>query len=142
MSKKQIGKLKLKILPKKATPAPPIGPALGQKGLNIAEFCKKFNDQTKDKDPSMPVVAEITAFSDRSFTFVVKEPPTSALIKKALKISKASQTPGRETIASLKKEDAKRIAEIKKVEMGDIDLEAAEKQVIGTAKSMGINIIE
>ena len=140
--KKVIGEIKLQILAGKANPAPPIGPALGQKGLNIAEFCKQFNDKTKKEEPSMKLPVIITAYADRSFSFIVKSPPVSDLIKKYAGLQKGSSTPGRESAGSLKKEDLLKIAEIKFIDMGLDELGAATKAVEGTARSMGINVID
>jgi len=140
--KKVIGEIKLQILAGKANPAPPIGPALGQKGLNIADFCKQFNDRTKKEDPNMKLPVIITAYADRSFTFVVKAPPVSNLIKKYANLQKGSSTPGRESAGNLKKDDVLKIAEIKFKDMGLDELGSATKIVEGTARSMGINIID
>ena len=116
--KKVIGEIKLQILAGKANPAPPIGPALGQKGLNIADFCKQFNNRTKKEDPNMKLPVIITAYADRSFTFVVKAPPVSNLIKKYANLQKGSSAPGRESAGNLKKDDVLKIAEIKFKDMG------------------------
>ena len=140
--KKVIGEIKLQILAGKANPAPPIGPALGQKGLNIADFCKQFNDRTKKEDPNMKLPVIITAYADRSFTFVVKAPPVSNLIKKYANLQKGSSTPGRESAGNLKKDDVLKIVEIKFKDMGLDELGSATKIVEGTARSMGINIID
>lgn len=140
--KKVIGEIKLQILAGKANPAPPIGPALGQKGLNIADFCKQFNNRTKKEDPNMKLPVIITAYADRSFTFVVKAPPVSNLIKKYANLQKGSSAPGRESAGNLKKDDVLKIAEIKFKDMGLDELGSATKIVEGTARSMGINIID
>lgn len=140
--KKVIGEIKLQILAGKANPAPPIGPALGQKGLNIPEFCKQFNDRTKKEDPAMKLPVVITAYADRSFTFIVKAPPVSDLIKKYAKLQKGSSTPGRESAGSLKREDVLEIAKIKFIDMGLDELGSASEVVEGTARSMGISIID
>jgi large subunit ribosomal protein L11 len=139
--KKIIAEIKLQITAGKANPAPPIGPALGQKGLNIAEFCKQFNERTKKEDPSMKIPVVITAYSDRSFTFVTKSPPASDLIKKHAGLAKGSSTPGREIIGKIKKEDVEKIAQIKLSDMGLDDLDAAIKVIEGTVRSMGISVI-
>jgi len=141
--KKAIGEIKLQILPGKANPAPPIGPALGQKGLNIPDFCRKFNDQTKSQDPNMKLPVIITCYSDKSFTFVVKSPPVSDLIKKYCALEKGSAEPGRTaSVANLKKTDVLKIAQIKFADMGLDELGLAEKVVEGTARSMGVKIID
>ncbi len=139
MAKKITGIVKLQIPAGQATPAPPVGPALGQKGINIMQFCKEFNDRTKDQQGIIvPVV--ITVYHDRSFDFIVKTPPVSALIKKELKIEKASGDPLRKKIGRLSKEQVLRIANIKMKDLNTLDLEAATKMVAGTAKSMGIEV--
>ncbi|WHA04964.1 50S ribosomal protein L11 [Candidatus Bandiella numerosa] len=140
--KKVIGQIKLQILAGKANPAPPIGPALGQKGLNIAEFCKQFNEKTKNEDPSMKLPVIITAYVDRSFSFIIKAPPVSDLIKKYAGLQKGSSTPGRESAGKLKKEDVLKIAEMKFADMGLDELGLATKAVEGTARSMGVSIVD
>lgn len=139
MAKKVTGYVKLQIPAGKATPAPPVGPALGQHGVNIMGFCKEFNERTaKDAGLIIPVV--ITVYADRSFTFVTKTPPASVLIKKACKLEKGSGVPHREKVAKLSKEDLKKIAEIKMPDLNAADLEAAMRMVAGTARSMGVVI--
>jgi large subunit ribosomal protein L11 len=139
MAKKITGIVKLQIPAGQATPAPPVGPALGQKGVNIMQFCKEFNDSTKDQQGIVvPVV--ITVYQDRSFDFLVKTPPVSALIKKELKIEKASGDPLKKKIGRLSKEQVLRIADIKMKDLNTIDLDAASKMVAGTAKSMGVEV--
>ncbi len=140
--KKVIGQIKLQILAGKANPAPPIGPALGQKGLNIVEFCKQFNEKTKNEDPSMKLPVIITAYVDRSFSFIIKAPPVSDLIKKYAGLQKGSSTPGRESAGKLKKEDVLKIAEMKFADMGLDELGLATKAVEGTARSMGVSIVD
>lgn len=142
MEKKQISEIKLKIKPGQANPAPPIGPALGQKGLNIQDFCKQFNDRTKGKDSTMPLPVIIMAKANRTFTFIVKEPPVSSLILKYSGTSKGSSTPGRDSAGQIKVSDVSQIAQIKLSEMVGADLTAAEKMVTGTAKSMGIEVVK
>ena len=132
----------MQILAGKANPAPPIGPALGQKGLNIAEFCKQFNEKTKNEDPSMKLPVIITAYVDRSFSFIIKAPPVSDLIKKYAGLQKGSSTPGRESAGKLKKEDVLKIAEMKFADMGLDELGLATKAVEGTARSMGVSIVD
>lgn len=137
-----IGEIKLQILAGKANPAPPIGPALGQKGLNIAEFCKQFNDRTKNEDPNMKLPVVITVFTDRSFSFIIKSPPVSYLIKKYSGIQKGSSTPGRNSVGNLKKCDMMKISSIKLLDMGLDDTAKAVKIVEGTARSMGVDLID
>jgi large subunit ribosomal protein L11 len=141
MRKTQTNIIKLQIKGK-ATPAPPIGPALGQKGVNIQSFCKQYNERTSDRDPNaiMPVV--ITINPDKSFHFVVKEPPVSSLILQKLRIKKGSSTPGRATISSIQEKIIREIAAIKMSDIGISDIEKAIKIVSGTARSMGIEIIK
>ena len=131
--------LKLQIEAGKANPAPPIGPALGQHGVNIAEFCKQFNDATKTMTGDV-VPAEITIYEDRSFTFKLKTPPASALLKKAAGIEKGSGEPGTKKVGKVTKEDLRAIAEKKMVDLNANDVEAAMKVIEGTARSMGIEI--
>lgn len=139
MAKKITGIVKLQIPAGQATPAPPVGPALGQKGVNIMQFCKEFNDRTKDQQGIVvPVV--ITVYHDRSFDFIVKTPPVSALIKRELKIEKASGDPLKKKIGRLSKEQVLRIADIKMKDLNTLDLDAASKMVAGTAKSMGVEV--
>jgi large subunit ribosomal protein L11 len=139
MAKKVIGLVKLQIPAGQATPAPPVGPALGQKGVNIMQFCKDFNDQTKDKQGILiPVI--ITVYHDRSFDFILKTPPVSAMIKKELKIETGSGEPNKKKVGLLSKDQAKRIAETKIKELNTDDFDAALKMVYGTAKSMGVEV--
>ncbi|WPX96006.1 50S ribosomal protein L11 [Candidatus Bandiella euplotis] len=142
MKKKAVGEIKLQILAGKANPAPPIGPALGQKGLNIAEFCKQFNDRTKNEDPNMKMPVIITAYADRSFSFIVKAPPVADLIRKYAGLQKGSSTPGRTMVGSIKKEDVVKIAEIKLEDIGVDKIESATKVVEGTARSMGVKVVD
>lgn len=139
MAKKVLVVIKLQIPAGKANPAPPIGPALGQHGLQIQDFCKKFNDRTaKMGDTIVPV--EITVFEDRSFTFITKTPPASFLIIKALGIQKGSGTPNKDKVGTLTKAQLKQIAETKMPDLNANDLEAAMKIVAGTARSMGVEV--
>ena len=138
MAKKIDGYIKLQIPAGKANPSPPVGPALGQKGVNIMEFCKAFNDATKSLEPDMPIPVVITVYQDKSFTFETKQPPTSFFIKKTLKLKKASKTPGKEKIATITDTQIKEIAQQKINDLNTDDLEAAKKMVAGTARSMGI----
>ena len=141
MAKKVTGYIKLQIPAGKATPAPPVGPALGQHGVNIMGFCKEFNERTaKDAGLIIPVV--ITVYADRSFTFITKTPPAAVLIKKACKIEKGSRVPQKDKVAKLSKEDLKSIAEMKMPDLNAADLEAAMRMVAGTARSMGVVVEE
>jgi len=140
MAKKVMAIKKLQIPAGKATPSPPVGPALGQHGVNIMEFCKAFNAQTQGKgDTIIPVV--ITIYSDRSFTFIVKTPPASVLLKKAAGIIKGSGEPNKEKAGSVTREQIKEIAQSKLPDLNAIDLEGAIKIIEGTARSMGIEIV-
>jgi len=140
MAKEIEGYLKLQVPAGQANPSPPIGPALGQRGLNIMEFSKAFNDATKDEVPGTPLPTTITIFVDKSFTFKVKTAPTSYLLKKAAKIDKGSQTPGRESKGSVSSAQCKEIAEIKMKDLNANDLDAAVKIVEGSARSMGMEV--
>ena len=137
MAKKVVGFVKLQIPAGQATPAPPVGPALGQKGVNIMEFCKQFNARTQDKQGLIiPVV--ITVFSDKSFTFITKTPPASVLLVKEAKVEKGSGEPNRVKVAKVTHEQVKRIAEMKMPDLNTTDIESAISMVAGTARSMGI----
>ena len=139
MAKKQIGFLKLQILAGKASPAPPVGPALGQHGVNIMEFCKAFNAKTQDQmGKTIPV--EITVYADRSFSFITKSPPVPTLLIEAAKIKKGSGEPNREKVGSVTLEDLKKIAEIKMPDLNAFDMDGAIKMIEGTARSMGIEV--
>lgn len=140
--KKIIGEIKLQVLAGKATPAPPIGPALGQKGLNISEFCRQFNDKTKGNDSTMKLPVIITAYSDRSFTFLVKAPPVADLIKKHAGLQKGSASPGRESVGRLTQNHVLKIATEKFSDMGLDTIGKATKIVEGTARSMGVKIVD
>ena len=137
MAKNVVGLIKLQIPAGKATPAPPVGPALGQHSVNIMSFCKEFNERTaKDAGLIIPVV--ITVYADRSFTFITKTPPAAVLIKKACKIESGSGVPNREKVARISQEDLKKIAEMKMQDLNAGSLEAAMKMIAGTARSMGV----
>lgn len=137
--KKIVGYIKLQIPAGQATPAPPIGPALGQKGVNIMEFCKQFNARTQDKQGLIiPVI--ITVFSDKSFTFITKTPPASVLLAKAAKVEKGSGEPNRTKVGSVTKKQIREIAEMKMVDLNANDIEAAMSMIAGTARSMGITV--
>lgn len=142
MAKKVVVQIKLQIPAGQATPAPPVGPALGQHGVNIGAFVKEFNDKTRDKEPGLILPVVINVYEDRSFDFIIKSPPTSVLIKKACAIAKASSTPGRETITQITKDKVMEIANMKIKDMNAADLDAAIKMVEGTARSMGIKVVE
>jgi large subunit ribosomal protein L11 len=141
MAKKITGYIKLQIPAGKANPSPPVGPALGQKGVNIMEFCKQFNARTSDKEGLIiPVV--ITVFSDKSFTFITKTPPAAVLLKRAAKVDKGSAEPNRNKVAKVTKEQVKEIAQAKMPDLNAFDLEHAISMVAGTARSMGITVEE
>ena len=137
MAQKIVGLIKLQIPAGKATPAPPVGPALGQHGVNIMAFTKEFNERTK-ADIGLVIPVVITVFGDRSFSFITKTPPAPVLIKKACKIETGSATPQSDKVATLSQEDLKRIAEIKMPDLNAANLEAAMSMVAGTARSMGV----
>ena len=137
--KKEIGFIKLQIPAGQANPAPPVGPALGQHGVNIMEFCKTFNEQSKDQ-MGMIIPVEITVFSDRSFTFITKTPPAAILLKKAAGLDKGSGEPNKEKVGTITKDQIKKIAEIKMPDLNASDIESAMSMVSGTARSMGITV--
>lgn len=139
MAKKIINVLKLNLPAGSATPAPPVGPILGQAGINMMDFIKQYNEKTQDKRGQV-IPAEITVYQDRSFTFVLKLPPVSAMIKQVLKLELASQKPGRDMVGTLTKDQVKAIAEQKLPDLNATSIEAAMKIVEGTARSMGVNI--
>ncbi len=139
MAKKVIANIKLQLKAAKATPSPPVGPALGQHGVNIMEFCKAYNAATQNQEGTViPVV--ITVYADRSFTFVTKTPPASVLLKQAAKIAKGSGNPRKEKVAALTKKQIREIAELKLSDLNAINIEGAIKIVEGTARSMGIEV--
>ena len=141
MAKKVTGMIKLQIPAGKANPAPPVGPALGQHGVNIMEFCKQFNARTqKDGDNVIPVI--ITVYQDRSFTFITKTPPVSNLIKKALKLESGSKMPQKDKVGKIKPDQIKAIATTKLPDLNCLKVESSMSQVAGTAKSMGLEVIE
>jgi large subunit ribosomal protein L11 len=140
MAKKIVGFIKLQVPAGKANPSPPIGPALGQRGLNIMEFCKAFNAQTQGMEPGLVLPVVITAFADKSFTFVMKSPPASVLIKKALKLDKGSAKPHIDKVGKLSREQLEEIAKTKQKDLTGADLDAAVRTVAGTARSMGITV--
>ena len=137
MAKKVEGMIKLQIAAGNATPAPPVGTALGQKGVNIMDFCKQFNAKTQDQ-PGMIIPVVITVYSDRSFTFITKTPPAAVLLKKAAGLTAASGEPNKKKVATLKTEQVREIAKVKMPDLNAADLDAATAMVKGTARSMGI----
>ena len=141
MAQKVTGYIKLQIPAGKATPAPPVGPALGQHGVNIMDFTKQFNEKTQ-KDAGLIIPVVITVYQDRSFTFVTKTPPAPVLIKKACKIQKASGVPNKDKVAQLSKADLQAIAEQKMPDLNAASVEAAMSMIAGTARSMGITVEE
>ncbi len=140
MAKKIIGYIKLQVPAGKANPSPPIGPALGQRGLNIMEFCKAFNAKTQGMEPGLPIPTVITAFADKSFTFIMKTPPASILIKKAAKITKGSATPHTDKVGSITRAQAEEIAKTKEPDLTAADLDGAVRTIAGSARSMGITV--
>jgi len=140
MAKKVIGYIKLQVPAGKANPSPPIGPALGQRGLNIMEFCKAFNAQTQKMEPGLPVPVIITAYADKSFTFIMKTPPATVLIKKAAKVDKGSQKPNADKVGKLTRAQAEEIAKVKQPDLTAADLDAAVRTIAGSARSMGITV--
>jgi large subunit ribosomal protein L11 len=143
MAKKVVGIIKLQVPAGKANPSPPIGPALGQRGLNIMEFCKAFNAATQNLEPGMPIPVVITAFADRSFTFVTKSPPNSYFLKKAAGIEKGSHTTGKgSTVGQVTMAQIREIAEKKMPDLNANDIEGACRMLIGSARSMGLDVVE
>jgi large subunit ribosomal protein L11 len=140
MAKKIVGFIKLQVPAGKANPSPPIGPALGQRGLNIMEFCKAFNAQTQGIEPGLVLPVVITAFADKSFTFQLKSPPASVLIKKALKLDKGSQRPNSQKVGKLTRAQVEDIAKTKLKDMTGADLDAVVRTIAGTARSMGVTV--
>ena len=140
MAKKIVGFVKLQVPAGKANPSPPIGPALGQRGLNIMEFCKAFNAQTQGIEPGLPLPVVITAFADKSFTFIIKTPPTAVLIRKAIKIEKGSPTPNTSKVGRLTRAQVEQIAKQKTPDLTAASLEAAMRTIAGSARSMGVEV--
>ena len=140
MAKKIVGLIKLQVPAGKANPSPPIGPALGQRGLNIMEFCKAFNAQTSAMEPGLKLPVVITAFADKSFTFVLKSPPATVLLKKAAKIDKGSPRPHLEKVGKITREQVEEIAKIKIKDLTGADMDAAVRTIAGSARSMGITV--
>ena len=142
MAKKIQGYIRLQVPAGKANPSPPIGPALGQAGLNIMEFCKTFNAQTQNLEPGMPIPVVITAYRDRTFSFITKTPPVGYFLKKAAGITKAATAPGKEPVASVTMAQVREIAEQKLPDLNTKDIDAASQMIIGSARSMGIQVVE
>ncbi len=142
MAKKIAGYVKLQVPAGQANPSPPIGPALGQRGLNIMEFCKQFNAQTQGMEAGMPVPVMITAYVDRSFSFVMRTPPASYFLKKAAKIDKGLTTPGRGTAGTVTMAQVREIAQKKMQDLNANDIDAASRMIAGSARSMGIEVTE
>jgi large subunit ribosomal protein L11 len=142
MAKKIIGYVKLQVPAGKANPSPPIGPALGQRGLNIMEFCKAFNAQTQSLEPGMPIPVVITAYADRTFTFTTKTPPASYFLKRAAGLDKGQATPGRATSGKVTLAQVREIAEQKMRDLNAKDLEGAVSMIRGSARSMGLEVVE
>ena len=142
MAKKIEGYINLQVPAGTANPSPPIGPALGQRGVNIMEFCKAFNAATQDMEKNAPIPTKITVYADRSFTFVTKTPPASFLIKKAMKIKSGSKEPGKDIIGTIKTSQLTEIAEAKMADLNANDIDQAVKIIAGSARSMGLEVVE
>jgi large subunit ribosomal protein L11 len=140
MAKKVVGFIKLQVPAGKANPSPPIGPALGQRGLNIMEFCKAFNAATQKMEPGLPIPVVITAYQDKSFTFVMKTPPASILIKKAAKIDSGSKRPHTDKVGRITRAQVEEIAKLKMPDLTAADLNAAVRTIAGSARSMGVDV--
>ena len=140
MAKKVQGYIKLQVPAGSANPSPPIGPALGQQGVNIMEFCKQFNAQTQQIEKGLPIPVVITVYSDRSFTFIMKTPPASVLIRKAIGIEKGSGTPNTNKVGRINRKQLEDIAKVKQPDLTAADLEAAVRTIAGSARSMGVDV--
>jgi large subunit ribosomal protein L11 len=140
MAKKIVGYVKLQVPAGQANPSPPIGPALGQAGLNIMEFCKAFNAQTQNMEPGMPIPVVITAYGDRTFSFITKTPPASYFLKKAAKVNKGSGVPNKTKVGKVTMKQVREIAELKMVDLNAHDIDAAVMMIAGSARSMGIDV--
>ena len=140
MAKKIVGFIKLQVPAGKANPSPPIGPALGQRGLNIMEFCKAFNAQTQGVEPGLPLPVVITAFADKSFTFIIKTPPAAVLIKKAIKLDKGSARPHTDKVGKITRAQLEEIAKTKLKDMNAASVDAAVRTLAGSARSMGVTV--
>ena len=142
MAKKVVGQIKLQVPAGKANPSPPIGPALGQRGLNIMEFCKAFNAQTQNLEKGSPIPVVITIYADRSFAFEMRTPPVSYFLKKAAKLESGSKTPGRDPVGSVSKSQVREIAEKKMKDLNCSSVDAAMRMIEGSARSMGLEVRE
>lgn len=140
MAKKVIGYIKLQVPAGKANPSPPIGPALGQRGLNIMEFCKAFNAQTQGMEQGLPIPVVITAYSDKSFTFIMKTPPATVLLKKAVGIQSGSSRPNSNKVGRVTRAQLEEIAKVKMPDLTAADMDAAVRTIAGSAKSMGLEV--
>ncbi|MFK7161545.1 50S ribosomal protein L11 [Marinospirillum sp. MEB164] len=140
MAKKVQAYIKLQVAAGKANPSPPVGPALGQHGVNIMEFCKAFNAQTQDVEPGLPIPVVITVYSDRSFTFVTKTPPAAVLLKKSLGLKSGSAVPNKNKVGKITREQLEEIAKTKEPDLTAADMDAAVRTIAGTARSMGIDV--
>ena len=138
MAKKVVGYIKLQVKAGQANPSPPVGPALGQRGLNIMEFCKAFNAATQKVEPGLPILVIITAYSDRSFTFIMKTPPASILLKKAAGIESGSKRPNTEKVGKVSRKQLEEIAKTKMADLTAADMDAAVRTIAGSARSMGL----
>ena len=142
MAKKIVGYIKLEVPAGKANPSPPIGPALGQRGLNIMEFCKAFNAETQDREPGMPIPVVVTVYADRSFAYITKTPPASYFIKKAARLEKGAAEPGRDSVGQITMAQVREIAEQKMPDLNANDIDGACRIIAGSARSMGIEVLE
>ncbi|MCB1521412.1 MAG: 50S ribosomal protein L11 [Hyphomicrobiaceae bacterium] len=142
MAKKIDGYINLQVAAGQANPSPPIGPALGQRGVNIMEFCKSFNAKTKDLEQGTPIPVKITVFSDRSFTFVMKTPPASFLLKKAAGLKGGSKDPGRTSVGQITMAQVREVAKLKMSDLNTDDLDQAARTIAGSARSMGLKVVE
>ena len=142
MAKKVTGFIKLQVPAGQANPSPPVGPALGQAGLNIMEFCKAFNAETQNIEPGMPIPCVISVYQDRTFSFITKTPPASYFLKKAARLEKAAETPGQEPVGIVTMKQVREIAEKKMVDLNTKDIDAACRMIAGSARSMGIEVQE
>ena len=141
MAKKIAGQLKLQVKAGSANPSPPIGPALGQRGINIMEFCKAFNAATQEMEKGMPIPVVITYYQDKSFTFIMKKPPVSYFLKKEAKLTSGSKNPGKEKVGSITRDQVRTIAEAKMKDLNAADVEGAMAMVEGSARSMGLEVV-
>jgi large subunit ribosomal protein L11 len=142
MAKKIVGYIKLQVPAGQANPSPPIGPALGQRGLNIMEFCKQFNAQTQKMEAGTPIPVTITAYGDRTFTFIMRTPPATYFLKKAAKVESGAKATGRDVVGQVTMAQVREIAEKKMVDLNAHDIDAACKMIIGSARSMGLTVVE